>query len=155
MLEIGKPFPDFTLPDQNEKKHSLAQYADKWLVVYFYPKDNTSGCSMEAANFVALHKSFAAKKAAILGVSADSVKSHKNFATKLVLPFPLLSDPEHLLLEACGVWQQKKMAGREYMGIVRTTVLVDPKGIVRDLWLKVKVPGHADEVLQRLRELQS
>ena len=155
MLETGKAFPSFALPDQGGKNHSMHDYAGKWLVVYFYPKDNTSGCATEAATFAALHDAFMGHNAAIVGVSPDSVKSHKNFAAKLALPFSLLSDPEHMLLEACGVWQKKKMAGHEYMGVVRTTALLDPKGIVRALWPKVKVAGHAEEVLAKLRELQA
>lgn len=155
MLETGKSFPGFALLDQNATRHSLEEYAEKWLVVYFYPKDNTSGCATEAAGFTALYDRFAAQKAAIVGVSPDSVKSHRSFADKLALPFPLLSDPEHTLLQASGVWQKKKMAGREYMGVVRTTALIDPRGIVRALWPKVKVAGHVEEVFKRLEELQA
>ncbi len=154
MLASGTPFPSFSLPDQNGQNHSLAQYAGKWLVVYFYPKDNTSGCTCEAQDFAASAQAFAGKQAAIIGVSPDSVSSHTKFAQKLTLPFPLLSDPEHSLLEACGVWQKKKMAGREYMGVVRTTALVDPKGIVRAVWPKVKVDGHVEAVIKKLAELQ-
>ncbi len=154
MLAAHSPFPAFALSDQDGSVRSAKNYAGKWLVIYFYPKDNTSGCSNEATDFAALNDDFAAKKAAVIGVSADSVKSHKNFATKLNLPFRLLSDPEHALLEACGVWQKKKMAGREYMGIVRSTFLIDPEGAVRAVWPKVSVAGHARDVLSTLTDLQ-
>lgn len=154
MLETGMVFPHFTLPDENQRVHSLPEYAGKWLVVYFYPKDNTSGCATEAAAFAALHQAFVEQHAVILGVSPDSVASHNKFSCKLALPFLLLSDAEHMLLQACGVWQRKKMAGHEYMGVVRTTALVGPDGIVRAFWPKVKVAGHAEEVLATLRALQ-
>jgi peroxiredoxin Q/BCP len=154
MLEIGKPFPAFSLPGSDERIHSLKEFAGNWLVLYFYPKDNTSGCSMEARNFAALFDSFAERRAAVAGVSPDSLQSHCNFAAKLSLPFVLLSDPERVLLSAAGVWQVKKMYGREYMGVVRTTVLLDPKGKTRHIWSKVKVPGHAEEVCHKLAELK-
>ena len=154
MIETGTPFPDFCLPDQNDAPHRLADYAGRWLVVYFYPRDNTAGCSLEASSFAGMIKKYAAKNTDVIGVSADSVKSHAKFAEKLGLPFTLLSDEAHTLLEAVGVWQKKKMAGREYMGIVRSTVIVDPKGTVRHAWTKVKVDGHAEAVLAKLKELQ-
>lgn len=154
MIETGKAFPDFTLPDQAGAMHSLAEYAGKWLVIYFYPRDNTAGCSLEASSFAALITKYGGLQTAVVGVSADSVKSHARFAEKLDLPFTLLSDSEHSLLEAAGVWQQKKMAGREYMGIVRSTYILDPQGVVRASWTKVKVDGHAEMVLAHLKELQ-
>lgn len=154
MIQPGGAFPDFTLPDQTGAKHSLAGYAGKWLVVYFYPRDNTSGCTLETSGFAALVKQYAELGAVVVGVSADSVQSHAGFAKKLDLPFSLLSDPEHTLLEAAGVWQKKKMAGREYMGIVRSTYIVDPHGIVRAAWTKVKAEGHAEAVLAELRALR-
>ncbi|MDR3175745.1 MAG: peroxiredoxin [Desulfovibrio sp.] len=155
MLQPGMTFPDFSLPDQNGMLRNLAGLAGRWAAVYFYPRDNTSGCSLEARNFAALFSVFGEHEAAVLGISADSVKSHCNFAAKLSLPFFLLSDAEHTLLQAAGVWSRKKMAGREYMGIVRTTFLLDPAGIVREVWPKVKIPGHAEAVLARLRELRA
>ena len=154
MIAAGTPFPDFTLPDQQGAMHSLTEYAGKWLVVYFYPRDNTAGCSLEASSFAALIKKYSGLDTAVIGVSADSVKSHARFAEKLELPFTLLSDEEHGLLQAAGVWQKKKMAGREYMGIVRSTAIVDPQGVVRHAWTKVKVDGHAEAVLARLGELR-
>lgn len=154
MIAPGTAFPDFTLPDQNDKLHSLEEYAGKWLVVYFYPRDNTAGCSLEASSFASLISQYAGLDGAVIGVSADSVKSHAKFAEKLGLNFTLLSDADHALLEKTGVWQKKKMAGREYMGIVRSTVIVDPKGVVRAAWTKVKVDGHAEDVLAKLKELK-
>lgn len=154
MLEQGKPFPDFCLPDQNGTIHTLSQYAGKkWLAIYFYPKDNTSGCTAEALAFTAYYRDFIKKGAEIIGVSPDSVKSHANFAKKQGLSFTLLSDTEKNLLEAAGVWQMKKLYGREYMGVVRKTVLVDPKGIIRHVWPKVKVDGHAMDVFETLEKL--
>ncbi len=153
-MQRGTPFPDFRLPDQSGEERTLADYTGAWLVVYFYPRDNTSGCTTEALSFAALQEDFAACGAAVVGISADSVTSHEKFAAKHCLPFTLLSDEAHVLLEACGVWQKKKMAGREYMGIVRSTALLDPQGVVRAFWPKVKVPGHADEVLATLTALR-
>lgn len=154
MITEGANFPDFSLPDQHGHAHSLAEYAGKWLVMYFYPRDNTAGCSLEAANFASLVTKYADLGAVVVGISADSIKSHARFAEKLNLPFTLLSDEEHALLKAAGVWQKKKMAGREYMGIVRTTVIVDPQGAVRHVWTKVKVEGHTEEVLEKLTQVQ-
>jgi peroxiredoxin Q/BCP len=153
MLTIGRAFPAFTLPGQDNKEHSLREFCGQWLIVYFYPKDNSSGCSLEAQNFAALFNSLAERRAAIVGVSPDSCKSHSAFAAKFNLPFILLSDPGHTLLTAAGVWQSKKMYGREYMGVARTTVMVDGAGIVRHVWSKVRVAGHAQEVYAKLLEL--
>lgn len=154
MIQEGTLFPDFALPDQNGTRHTLAEYAGKWLVIYFYPRDNTSGCSLEAASFASLIERYAGLGVVVVGVSADSVKSHAGFSEKLGLPFTLLSDEAHELLEKTGVWQKKKLAGREYMGIVRSTVIVDPEGVVRHTWTKVKVDGHAEAVLEKLKELK-
>lgn len=154
MASEGMMFPDFKLPDQDGVARSLADYAGKWLIVYFYPKDGTPGCSLEAANFASLIAQYEGAEAHIVGVSADAVKRHAKFSQKLNLPFTLLSDEEHTLLEAVGVWREKKMAGRLYMGVVRTTFLVDPHGCVRYVWAKVKVDGHAEAVLDKLKELQ-
>lgn len=148
MLSAGDTAPAFTLNDKDGKPVSLSDYSGKWVVLYFYPRDNTSGCTTEAKSFSALLPMFEKKNAAIIGISADSEASHTRFATKHDLTVTLLSDPEHKALEAYGVWQKKKMAGREYMGIVRTTFLIDPKGIVREVWNKVKVKTHAETVHQ-------
>jgi len=155
MLETGRAFPDFTLPDQDGREHRLADYAGRWAVIYFYPKDNSGACTLEALDFSGAVKKFAARQAAVIGVSPDSVKSHAGFKAKKELELTLLSDPDHLLLEAAGVWVKKKMYGREYMGVERTTVLVDPGGLIREIWNKVKVPGHVEKVLVRLAEIQA
>ena len=153
-MEKGKPFAQFSLPDQNGVVRGPGDYAGKWLVVYFYPKDNTSGCTLEAKSFTDLAGQFADEDANIVGVSPDSVKSHCGFIAKHGLGITLLSDPEHALLEAAGAWQKKKLYGKEHMGVVRSTALVDPQGVVREVWTKVKAAGHAEEVLARLRQLR-
>jgi peroxiredoxin Q/BCP len=155
VLEINQPFPDFALPDQHGETRRLADFAGRWLVIYCYPKDNTSACSLEAQDFTRVEGAFTEAGAAIVGVSPDSPKSHASFIAKKELGIPLLSDTKHTLLEAAGVWQKKKLYGREYMGVVRSTFLVDPGGVVREVWTNVKVPGHAEAVLTRFRELQS
>ncbi len=147
-LSAGDPAPGFTLNDKDGNSVSLSDFSGKWVVLYFYPRDNTSGCITEARDFSALLPAFKKKNAAIIGISADSEASHTRFAAKHDLTVTLLSDPEHKALEAYGVWQKKKMAGREYMGIVRTTYLIDPEGIVREVWNKVKVKAHAETVHQ-------
>ena len=153
-MEKGKAFPQFSLPDQNGVMRGPGDYAGKWLVVYFYPKDNTSGCTLEAKSFTDLAGQFADHDAVIVGVSPDSVKSHCGFIAKHGLGITLLSDPERALLEAAGAWQKKKLYGKEHMGVVRSTALVDPQGVVREVWTKVKAAGHAEEVLARLRQLR-
>ena len=155
MLEPGSPFPDFSLPDQSGGGRRLADYAGRWLVIYFYPRDNTSACTLEAVDFTALAPKFAERETAVVGVSPDSVKSHAGFTAKKELGITLLSDAEHTLLEAAGVWQKKKLYGKEHMGVVRSTYIVDPQGLVRAVWTKVKVPDHAETVLAKLTELQN
>ena len=150
---VGDKAPAFALPDQSGKAHSLADYRGRWLVLYFYPKDDTSGCTKEACSFRDESRVFAKKNAAVLGVSPDDVKSHDKFARKYSLPFPLLADPEKSLLQAYGVWQEKSMYGRKYMGVVRTTVLIGPAGKIARRWDKVSVDGHTAEVLAALDEL--
>jgi peroxiredoxin Q/BCP len=154
MLAVGDKFPAFTLPDQNGAKTTLKSLSGKYKVIYFYPKDNTSGCSLEARGFSTLVDKFKEKDASVTGVSPDGQASHEKFCLKESLSFTLLSDVEHVLLEKVGVWQKKKMYGREYMGVARTTFLVDPKGKVAFVWTKVKPLGHAEEVLKKLIELQ-
>ena len=155
MLKIGQPFPAFNLQDQTGQPHSLADYAGQWAVIYFYPKDNTSACTLEAQDFTAQASNFKALRTTVIGVSPDSVKTHANFTTKKELGITLLSDPTHQLLESAGVWQKKKLYGKEYLGVVRTTTIIDPQNRVRELWSQVKVPGHVDKVLARLTELQN
>ncbi len=152
-LQEGQQAPVFTLSDANSEPVSLEQYKGKWVVLYFYPKDNTSGCTMEAIDFTAALSDFDALNAVVIGISPDSPKSHQNFINKHQLKVLLLSDPEHQVLEAYGVWQKKRMYGREYMGVVRSTFLIDPQGVIRHAWRKVKVKGHVEEVKSVLKEL--
>ena len=153
-LKKGNKAPAFTAENQDGKTMKPGDFAGKWLVLYFYPKDNTSGCTVEAIDFTAMVPKFSKKNAVIVGVSPDSVKSHVGFCAKHDLKLMLLSDPDHKMLEKYGVWQEKSMYGRKYMGVVRTTVLVDPEGKIAEIWEKVKVKGHAEEVFEKLTELQ-
>lgn len=152
---LKKKAPAFTLDDQTGKTHSLGDYAGKWVVLYFYPKDMTPGCTIEACNFRDNLARVKKTGAVVLGVSADSVKRHAKFAESEGLNFPLLSDETHEVLNKYGVWQEKSMMGRKYMGIARTTFLIDPQGKVRKVYENVKVTGHADEVLSDLSELKA
>ena len=133
---------------------TLADYAGQWLVLYFYPKDSTPGCTVEGNDFNALLPAFRKLGARVLGVSRDSLKSHQNFCTKQGFAFPLVSDTDSKLCDAFGVIQPKKLYGREFIGIERSTFLVDPEGVVRAAWRKVKVPGHAGDVLETLKTEQ-
>ncbi len=146
--------PAFSLADQEGKIHNLKDYAGKLLVLYFYPKDLTPGCTIEACNFRDNLARVRSAGAAVLGVSADSVKRHAKFAEVEKLNFPVLSDESHEMLNAYGVWQEKKMMGKKYMGIVRTTLIIDEQGMVRKIWTDVKVNGHVDEVIATLKELK-
>jgi len=148
MIEPGQPFPRFTLEDQDGNTVTSDGLRGAPVIYYFYPKDDTSGCTQEACEFRDGLPKFTGAK--VFGVSPDPVKSHKKFADKYGLTFPLLADPEKTLLAAVGVWVEKSMYGRKYMGVERTTVLVDADGIVKKVWNKVKVPGHAAEVLASL-----
>ena len=154
-LNVGDNAPDFCLPDQNENTVCLKDFKGKWVVLYFYPKDNTTGCTREAIDFTEHLHEFEKLNAVVLGVSPDSVKSHQNFVKKHNLKVTLLSDPEHKVLQAYGVWQLKKMYGREYYGVVRSTFIIDPDGKIAHIWRKVKVKGHVEEVKRVLEELQS
>ena len=151
-LKVGSTAPAFDLPDQNGKRQKLSDYKDKWALLYFYPKDDTPGCTTEACS---IRDSWAAfkKKAAVFGVSTDSVQSHGKFATKYKLPFPLLADEAKTMVRDYGVWGKKKFMGREYMGINRMSFLVDPKGKIAKIYPKVKPDTHAEEVLSDLSEL--
>ncbi len=144
MLVEGQKFPPFSLPDQTGKIHSLESLNGRMFVVYFYPKDDTSGCTTEACEFRDSMPKFEGIQ--IFGVSPDSVKSHAKFAAKFSLNFPLLADEDKALCEAVGVWVEKSMYGRKYMGVERTTFLVDDRGIVQKVWRKVKPENHAAEV---------
>ena len=150
-IEVGKPAPAFTLPATGGVPISLEALRGRKVVIYFYPKDDTSGCTKEAQEFSALRAEFAQAGAEIVGVSADDMKSHERFKAKYDLDLILASDESRAMLEAYGVWVEKSMYGRKYMGIERTTVLVGADGRVARVWPKVKVPGHAREVLEAVR----
>ncbi len=152
MLEVGKKAPDFSLLNQDEKKISLKDFIGQKVVLYFYPKDDTSGCTKEACSFSDDLPKFSKVDAVILGVSPDSVKSHKKFSEKYKLKFDLLADEEKLILEKYGVWKEKSMYGRKYMGVERTTFLIDEKGKIKKIFNKVKVDGHNKEVLEALKD---
>lgn len=149
-LSAGSSAPDFKLQDDSGRVVSLGDFRGKKVVLYFYPKDSTPGCTTESCDFRDNLGRLAAKGAIVLGLSADSVESHRKFKSKQGLNFPLLSDPERRALEAYGVWQEKSLYGRKFMGIVRTTVIIDEKGKVAKVFPKVKVAGHVDEVLASL-----
>jgi len=149
----GQPAPAFKLNDQEGKAHSLADYKGKWITIYFYPKDDTPGCTTEACQFRDEFGVLKNKNVVVLGVSPDDEKSHTKFAKKFSLPFPLLADTEKKMVEAYGAWGEKSMYGKKYMGVLRTTYLIDPKGKVAHRWDKVKADGHAAEVLAKLAEL--
>ena len=151
-LAVGTMAPAFTLPRDGGGKVSLAEFRGRKLVLFFYPKASTPGCTREAQAFTALANDFAAAGAAIVGVSADPVKAQEKFKTKFDLSVPLASDERHTMLEAYGVWGKKSMYGRTFEGIVRTTVLIDAKGRILRVWRNVKVPGHAEEVLAAVKE---
>lgn len=153
LIDPGRKAPAFSLNDQHGKRHKLADYAGRPLVLYFYPKDDTPGCTQESCDFQAGLPKFRRSKAAVLGVSILDEKSKAKFASRHGLTFPLLADAEHAVAEKYGVWQEKARYGRKYMGIVRTTYLIGPDGRVVRRWDKVKVDGHADDVLAAVREL--
>jgi len=153
-LNIGNKAPEFCLPDAEKGQVCLKDHRGKWVVLYFYPKDNTKGCTMEALEFTAAEDDFNARGAVVIGVSPDSPESHTKFIEKHELSITLLSDTDKEILTGYGVWQKKKMYGREYMGVVRSTFLIDPEGKIAYIWPKVKVAGHADAVMEKLVELQ-
>jgi thioredoxin-dependent peroxiredoxin len=150
MLEVGKKAPLFTAIDGDGKKVSLADFKGKKVVLYFYPKDMTSGCTQEACDFRDKQPDFKKIKTVVLGVSIDSAESHKKFAAKYDLPFTLISDDKKEIVEKYGVWKEKSMYGRKYMGIERTTVIIDEDGKVVKIFPKVKVAGHVEEILMAI-----
>jgi len=152
-LTVGAPAPDFELPASGGGAVSLAGLKGKAVALYFYPKDDTSGCTREAIDFNRLKGDFEAAGAVVLGVSPDSVASHDKFRTKHSLAFDLAADEDKRMLEAYGVWREKSMYGRKFMGVVRTTVLIDREGRVARVWNNVKVDGHAEEVLEAAKAL--
>ena len=148
MLETGTKAPDFTLPDQNGDMHSLSDYLGKKVILYFYPKDNTAGCTKQACGFADRYPQFKEKGAVILGVSKDSVASHKKFETNYGLPFTLLSDTELDVIKAYDVWKEKKNYGKVSMGVVRTTYLIDEKGYIVKAMDKVKAADNPEDMLK-------
>jgi len=154
MLEDGKKAPDFALPDADGDTVNLASLKGRPVVVYFYPKDDTSGCTAEAKGFTCLAADFTRAGAEVLGISPDDPASHRKFQEKYDLGVRLLADEERKAAEAYGVWVEKSMYGRKYMGIERSTFLVDSAGKIARIWRKVKVPGHAEEVLEAVRALK-
>jgi len=149
-LQVGDVAPEFSLPDQSGNSVSLSSFRGQRVVIYFYPKDDTPGCTKEACGFRDQYTQLQAKGAVLLGVSADSVKSHAKFARKYELPFPLLADEDHQIVRAYGVWGEKKFMGRTYEGIHRMTFLIGADGLISHVWTKVKPEIHAAEVLAAL-----
>ena len=150
MLEIGMKAPNFTLKDKNGNDVSLSDFLGKRVVLYFYPKDNTPGCTRQACAFAGAYKQFGAKGVEVIGISKDSVASHVKFAEKYDLPFVLLSDPDRIAIEAYGVWQEKKMCGKVSMGVVRTTFIIDEDGNIEKVMPKVKPDTNAADILAEL-----
>ena len=150
MLEIGTHAPDFTLPDQNGDMKTLSDYRGQKVVLYFYPRDNTSGCTKQACSFGDLYPQFREKGAVVIGVSKDSVASHKKFEEKYGLPFTLLSDTDKEVLQAYDVWKEKKTAGKVSMGVIRTTYLIDEEGIIVKAFGKVKAADNPTQMLEEL-----
>jgi thioredoxin-dependent peroxiredoxin len=150
-MNIGQSAPEFTALDRDRKSIGLQDFQNQWLVLYFYPKDLTSGCTTEAIEFTEKLAQFQALNTQVVGISPDSIASHDKFITKHQLKVILLSDPEHQIAEDYGVWQLKKFMGKEYMGIVRSTFLIDPSGKIAQIWSNVRVKNHVDTVLEEVR----
>ena len=153
LIDPGKKAPAFTLTDQEGRTHSLSDYEGRPVILYFYPKDDTPGCTKESCEFQAKLPTFKSSKAAVLGMSILDEKSKAKFAQKYGLTFPLLADPDHAVADKYGVWQQKSFMGRKFMGIVRTSYLIGPDGKVKRRWDNVKVDGHVDEVSEALKDV--
>lgn len=153
-IKIGANAPAISLPDQNGKMHKLSDYKGKWVLIYFYPKDDTSGCTTEACGIRDSFPKFGRLYAQVLGISTDSVASHKKFAEKYKLPFTLLADEEKTVVNKYRVWAEKSMYGKKYFGTLRTSFLVDPKGKIVRIYEKVKPAEHAAQVLNDLKSLQ-
>lgn len=154
MLTIGKPAPNFTLKDQDGNTHTLSDYKKEWMLLYFYPKDDTPGCAKEACALRDMFPDFRKLKARVFGISADSVSSHAKFAEKFALPFSLLADESEEVTKKYGAWGKKKFMGREYEGILRTSFLINPKGKIVKIYEHVKPETHAIEVLEDLKKMQ-
>jgi len=155
MLEIGQAAPEFCLPNQDDVEICLRDLKGKWIVLYFYPRDNTPGCTTEACEFTEALPDFSSLDSIILGVSADTTKKHRNFIEKKDLGITLLSDESTDMMQQYGVWQLKKNYGKEYMGIVRTTFIINPEGEIVAKWDKVRVKGHVAAVKEELEKLQA
>ena len=155
MLETGTKAPDFSLPDQDGVMHSLNRYRGKKVILYFYPRDNTPGCTKQACGFRDLYPQFTEKSAVVLGVSKDSVASHKKFQEKYQLSFPILSDTELQVIQAYDVWKEKKLYGKVSMGVVRTTYLIDENGIISKAFGKVKAAQNPEQMLEELNDIIS
>jgi len=153
-LKVGDKVPKFLLQDPEENNRDLSSYGDGWKIVYFYPKDNTKGCTTEAIDFSENLDEIKSLGTEVIGISPDTVKKHNSFIEKHSLKVNLLSDPEKEMLEKFGVWQLKKMYGKEYMGVVRTTYLIDEKDIIQYVWSKVRVKDHVSNVIDKLKELK-
>jgi thioredoxin-dependent peroxiredoxin len=153
-IEVGKKAPDFSLKNQNDETVKLSGLKGRWVVLYFYPKDDTPGCTTEACDFTDGLKDFEKLDATILGCSPDSTESHRKFIAKYKLKVSLLSDPEHKVLEKYGAWGEKNMYGKKSMGVIRSTVLIDPEGKVAHHYAKVSANGHAEAVREKLKELR-
>jgi peroxiredoxin Q/BCP len=145
---IGSAAPDFQAPADSSETLSLADYKGKWIILYFYPKDNTSGCTQQACDFRDSMNRLQSADVQVLGVSPDSLKSHRKFKADFELNFPLISDENKEICQAYGVWVQKSMYGRSYMGVERTTFIIDPQGIIQHIFPKVKVPGHVQAIIE-------
>ena len=152
-IEAGQPAPDFQLPDQNGREVSLSSYLGKPVVLYFYPKDDTPGCTREACAFRDRRADLESRGAVVLGVSPDDSESHTRFISKFELNFPLLSDADHAVAERYGAWREKTQYGKTYFGIQRSTFLIGPDGVVRKMWKSVKVDGHDENILKALDKL--
>jgi peroxiredoxin Q/BCP len=155
MVDAGTRAPDFTLEDQDGTKVRLRDLAGRWLVLYFYPKDDTPGCTVEACDFTSAMPAFEGLDATVLGVSPDSPESHRRFAEKHALRVRLLSDPTHATMEAYGAWGERTLYGKTSTGVLRTTLLLNPQGKVAHVWPRVRVEGHAEAVRRKLEELRS
>jgi peroxiredoxin Q/BCP len=155
MVQIDSVALDFCLPNQDDVEICLRDLRGKWIVLYFYPKDSTPGCTTEACDFSDAAPDFSMLNAIIIGISADSTKKHRDFIEKKDLSVTLLSDESTSMLQEYGIWQLKKNYGKEYMGIVRTTLIIDPQGVIKAIWKNVKVKEHAKEVMKKLQELQA
>jgi peroxiredoxin Q/BCP len=152
-IEVGKKAPAFTLEDETGTKVKLSDLAGRWVVLYFYPKDDTPGCTIEACEFTSGLRGFEQLRAAVFGCSRDSAESHRRFIAKQKLTVKLLSDPDHRVMEKYGAWGEKHNYGKTTMGVLRSTVLIDPQGVVAWHWPTVKAAGHAEEVREKLAEL--